>query len=417
MTSGVILSEVEGLGPAKVVVFLNTTLCFEMRFSFLDKSDRAHTNTRVIMRIIIAGGGTGGHLFPGIALAEEFEAQGAAERILFVGTTRGLEQRIVPALGYDLRTITSAGLLGKNAVKKLLSLISLMAGFVQALGIVVRFRPRLVVGTGGYVSAPVLAAAWLFGVRTAICEQNSIPGMANRMLGRLVKHVFIAFEESRQYFPAKKTVCTGNPVRRAFLSKAEGAPGKDENRGFCILILGGSQGAHSVNRSMVDALDDLKPLRNRLHCTHQTGAADHAWVERAYKEKGFSADVSPFIDDMTSAYNRADLVVSRAGAITVTELLICGKPAILVPYPHAAHNHQEMNARMISEKGAARMILDKDLSGTRLAEMISTLHDNEKLLREMKAQAYALARPKAARNIVDRLTSESGMTAGGYRIV
>ena len=356
------------------------------------------------MRIIIAGGGTGGHLFPGIAIAEEFTERTTANRIMFVGTKRGLEERIIPTLGYDLRIITSAGILGGSMMTKIIGLGFFVVGLLQSFAIIVRFRPQLVVGTGGYVSAPVVMAAWVLHIKTAICEQNSIPGLTNRMLSKLVAHVCIAFEDSMRYFPRQKTVCTGNPVRKAFLSSVATQAQKRSGT-FCLLILGGSQGAHSLNSAMVAALDRLDSLRDSLHVIHQTGVTDHRKVAEAYEEKGFSAEVAPFIDDMAAVYHKADLVVSRAGAITLTELLVCGKPAILVPYPHAAHNHQEMNARAVVEEGAAAMILDGDLSKETLEKAILNLYHDPERLERMAVKARNLARPEAAQVIVDLLIS------------
>jgi len=260
-------------------------------------------------------------------------------------------------------------------------------------------KPNLVLGTGGYVSAPVILAACSCGVETAICEQNSIPGLTNRLLGRVVKKIFIAFGECAPYFPRHKTYLTGNPVRKEFLG-VPALPSREGSR-FRILILGGSQGAHSINRAMVDALEKLEPLRGTLELTHQTGFQDSAWVDRAYAEKRFQTQIQPFITDMARAYGEADIVVSRAGALTLTELLICGKPAVLIPYPHAAYNHQVRNAQALAAHGAARILLDKDLNGTSLGEIILDLYDHPEKREEMGRKARALAKPEAAKAIVD----------------
>jgi UDP-N-acetylglucosamine--N-acetylmuramyl-(pentapeptide) pyrophosphoryl-undecaprenol N-acetylglucosamine transferase len=275
-------------------------------------------------------------------------------------------------------------------------------GLLQAFVITARYRPRLVVGTGGYVSAPVLIAAWALRIETAICEQNSIPGLTNRMLGKLVKHVFVAFEDTIQFFSKEKTVCTGNPVRREFLQGMRTERQTDQR--FCILILGGSQGARSLNQGMVSTLDRLRPLGDKLEFIHQTGFRDCAWVQEAYEVRNLIAKVAPFIDDMSNAYRKADLVLSRAGAITVTEVLVSGKAAILVPYPHAAYNHQEMNARAVVDKGAARMILDKMLNDETLGNAILNLYHDPQLVHEMGIKARCLAEPEAAQSIVNLLT-------------
>jgi len=352
------------------------------------------------MRILITGGGTGGHIFPGIALAEEFQARNLKNRIIFVGTMKGIEQRIIPGMGYDLKTISGAGLLGRGPIRKLTGATRSLIGLFQAIVIIRTFKPDLVLGTGGYASAPVILAAWISGIETAICEQNSVPGLTNRILGRLVKKIFIAFEECYRFFPFHKTFLTGNPVRKEFLRKFPSSQKKEGNR-FCLLILGGSQGAHSINRAMVEALDKLEPLRDKLAMVHQTGFQDLIWVKDAYVKKKFKAEVSPFIMEMASAYLQADLVVSRAGAITLTELLVCGKPSVLIPYPFAAYNHQEINARILVDKGAARIILDKDLNGVNLGNTIFYLFHHPEELNEMGKKVQVLDRPQAAKEVVD----------------
>lgn len=351
------------------------------------------------MRIVITGGGTGGHLFPGIALAEEFQRRSRSHRVLFVGSTKGLEERVVPPLGYALKTICGVGVIGVTPLQKVLGVLALGAGVAQALAIVLKFRPDLVIGTGGYASASVILAAWILRKDTAICEQNSIPGLANRLLARVANKVFIAFEESFQFFPRQKTFLTGNPVRRMVREGAGAARNPAER--LCLLVLGGSQGARSINRAMVEALGTLAPWRDRLEIIHQTGFADVGWVEEGYAKQRFSAKVTAFINDMAEAYAAADLVIARAGAITVSEVLVWGKPALYIPYPYAAYNHQEVNARVVAERGAARLMLDKDLTGERLAgALIALLRDPEDL-RRMGTHARALARPDAAQAVVD----------------
>ena len=353
------------------------------------------------MRIIIAGGGTGGHLFPGIALAEEFQARWPDVSVRFIGTTRGLEQRVIPPLGYSLTTLISAGIVGSGLRGKLIGAAYFVAGFFQALKLMVKDRPDLVVGTGGYVSGPAISAAWLLQIPAAICEQNSIPGLTNRLLGKIADRIFVAFEESERFFPGQKTMCTGNPVRRTFLNTLT-TKQHDRDR-YCVFILGGNQGARSLNQAMVEALTRLQPLKDHVEFVHQTGSQDHAWVEPAYREKDFVATVVPFIDDIAPWYRRADLIVSRAGAITLTEILLSGKPSILVPYPYAAYNHQEMNARSLVNKGASRMILTKDLPAGVLGDTILELYTHRQELETMGTRARALARPEAGRVIVDEL--------------
>ncbi|MFH0811994.1 MAG: undecaprenyldiphospho-muramoylpentapeptide beta-N-acetylglucosaminyltransferase [Pseudomonadota bacterium] len=351
------------------------------------------------MRIIISGGGTGGHLFPGVALAEEFQARDSKHWIIFVGTKKGIEQRIIPAMGYELKFISGTALLGSGPFQKLLGIVQFLIGLLQAIILIRTIKPDLVVGTGGYVSAPVILAAYLLGIKTAICEQNSVPGLTNRMLGRLVKNVFIAFEESCHFFPQEKTLLTGNPVRKEFLNTLHQQ--KKDRSNFCLLILGGSQGAHSINRAMVEALDTLTPHKDKLAIIHQTGFQDFSWVKDAYREKLFQAEVSPFITGIASAYVCADLVISRAGALTITELLVCGKPSVLIPYPYAAYNHQEINAKTLVDQGAAHIILDKDLDRVKLGETILYFFHRPQELDVMGKKAQTLAQPEAAKTIVD----------------
>ena len=351
------------------------------------------------MRVVIAGGGTGGHLFPGIALAEEFKSRTSHNVIIFVGTKKGIEQRIIPKMGYELKTIAGAGILGRSPLQKMKGLVQFLIGFFQALFLLRSLKPDLILGTGGYVSASVILAAHLLGMEGAICEQNSIPGLTNRVLGRFVKKIFIAFEESEVFFPRKKVFLTGNPVRKEFFLQSF-SPQKEEDK-FTLLILGGSQGARSINQSVVECLAYLGPLRDKVEIIHQTGFHDFFWVKEAYGKKGFKGEVRPFITEMVRVYMCADLVISRAGAITLTEILISGKPSVLIPYPHAAYNHQEMNAKNLVHKGAARMILDKDLSGGTLGEEIVYLINHPEKLKEMGEKAKSLARPGAARAIVD----------------
>lgn len=355
------------------------------------------------MRTVIAGGGTGGHLFPGIALAEELKSRSLDNVVMFVGTKKGIEQRIIPPMGYELKTISGAGIIGGSPLQRIRGFFQFLIGFFQALWLIRSLRPDLVLGTGGYASVSVILAAYLLRVETAICEQNSIPGLTNRVLGRFVKKVFIAFEESDVFFPRKKLFFTGNPVRKEFLYQSHFLKKKGER--FTLFILGGSQGARSINQGMIECLDSMTPLRDTLEIIHQTGFQDFTRVKEAYEKKEFKAEVAPFITGMASVYGRADLVVSRAGAISITEILVSGKPSVLIPYPYAAYNHQEMNAKILTDKGAARMILDKDL-GNNLGEMILHLINHPEELKAMGDKAKILARPEAARAIIDHYFPE-----------
>jgi UDP-N-acetylglucosamine--N-acetylmuramyl-(pentapeptide) pyrophosphoryl-undecaprenol N-acetylglucosamine transferase len=350
------------------------------------------------MRIIIAGGGTGGHLFPGISIAEAFKIRKDRNKILFVGSRRGIEEGLIPKMGYDLRTIPVSGIRGKPLPRKLISLLTIPPGIAASLRINKEFRPDLVIGVGGYASGPVVLAAYLMGIKRAIQEQNAVPGSTNRLLGKLSDAVFISFEDSRSYFPQGKTILTGNPVRRELLRGFEDTRNGDK---FTLFIFGGSQGAHRINEKMVEALDWLEEGRDTLRIIHQTGEDDLEFVSRNYQRRGFHASVKVFIDDMASCYRDAHLVICRSGATTVSELTACRRASILIPYPQAIHNHQTLNAKALLKAGAARMISNSDLTGKLLADTILYLYRHRDEISAMEKQAGDLAQPNAADLIVD----------------
>lgn len=349
------------------------------------------------MRVIIAGGGTGGHVFPGIAIAEELAMRDPKNAVLFVGTPAGLETRVLPKRDMVLRTIPVSGIKGKSVGRKVRAFSGIPRAVVESLRIIRDFEPDLVIGLGGYVSGPMLVASFLAGVKRVIQEQNLMPGTANRLSAGLAHRVFLSFEESRPYFASRKAVVTGNPIRKEF--SQVGKP--PERRELCLLVFGGSRGAHRINQAMVDALDRLGGLKHRLRVIHQTGVEDAPRVAEAYERKGFTARVEPFIEDMVSAYMESHLVVCRAGATTISELTACGRASVLVPYPFAADNHQEINARSLVQKGAARMILDRELSGETLAREVDSLFREPAKIEAMERASARLGRPHAAKRLVD----------------
>lgn len=349
------------------------------------------------MNIVITGGGTGGHVYPGVAIAREFQHRDPRARVLFLGTAAGLESRVVPQLGLPLATLPVSGFKGKGAAKKLLSLAGAFRSLFLAAQCLRRQKADIVVGMGGYVSFPGVAAAKILGIPAAVHEQNSVPGLANRVLGKIADRIFVSYEASRPYFNARRIVFSGMPVRLP----AEPLPDRPPSDRVCVFICGGSQGAHAVNRAMLGALDDLVQEKSRLAFIHQTGAADAAAVAQGYASRGFDASVHPFIDDMYGCYGRADLVVSRAGASTLAEIALCGRPSILLPYPHAAGNHQEHNARALADIGAAVMLRAPELSGASLARAIRALAGDPERRTAMAGKARLLARPDAARCVVD----------------
>lgn len=352
-------------------------------------------------RLLIAGGGTGGHLFPGVALAEELRAREPDAVIKFVGTRRGIEARVLPELGWDVEFIEVSGLKTVGAASAVKGIFRLPKAMLQARRIVKAFAPDAVIGVGGYASGPVVLAARMAGIRTAICEQNSIPGLTNKLLGRVVKNVFLSFDESKRFFNAKKIVMSGNPVRRDLVQKLLTA-GASPDAKVHVLIVGGSQGAVAVNELASKALASIKDVA--LAIVHQTGEKDLEPTTARYREAGVTADCRAFIKDMAAAYGRADLIIGRAGATTVAELAIAGKPAIFIPYPFAADNHQELNAREMADKGAALMFRQADLTAEKLADALRPLLTDATKRNEMGAAMKALAKPEAASAVVEWAT-------------
>lgn len=350
------------------------------------------------MKVIIAGGGTGGHLFPAISIAEEILGRNPENSVLFIGTKEGLEKKTLTQKGYTLEFISSRGIVGKGIIRGLKGFASAFKGFFDSFNIIKKFGPDVVVGVGGYVSGPVVCAAVLLLIPTAICEQNSIPGITNRLLGRFVRRVFASFEESIRFFPRKKTMVVGNPIRTQILQESES--GQRESGGITVLVFGGSQGARTLNVSVPKAFGILG--RHDISIIHQTGEKDIEVVKKTYEWYGIRAEVLPFIDDMADAYRQADLVIGRSGAGTVAEITALGKPSILVPYPFSAYNHQLENAMVVEKARAAVVIEDKDAAPERLAKILSGLLKCDKL-KEMGNRAKSLGRPDAAKEIVDEL--------------
>jgi UDP-N-acetylglucosamine--N-acetylmuramyl-(pentapeptide) pyrophosphoryl-undecaprenol N-acetylglucosamine transferase len=355
------------------------------------------------VRLLIAGGGTGGHLFPGIAVAEEFLARDSGNEVLFVGTGRGIEARVLPGCGYRLELIEAAGIRGKGLFSQLKGISMLLYAYSQSRRILKEFRPDRVLGVGGYASGPVVLAARGLQIRRYIHEQNAIPGMTNKVLAQVAEKVFISLEESRGFFPKERTVLTGNPLRRQIVESIGETGSRDEEQeGFHILVFGGSRGAHAVNMNMIAALP-LLAGRERVTVTHQTGADDLEEVREAYRTAGVMGEVLPFIDDMAAAYRDADLVVCRAGATTIAEVTACGKACVFIPFPHAVDDHQRKNAEALLKKGAGFMLLERELSGESLARMIIDLMEHPEQAAAAGTKARELARLDAAKLIVDEM--------------
>ena len=366
------------------------------------------------MRLLVAGGGTGGHLFPGIAVADEVIRRGGGE-VLFVGTRRGIETRAVPAAGYTLETLDVSGLKRMGLGGTVRGLVRIPLALAGSIAILRRFKPGVVLGVGGYASGPMVLAAALLGYPTAIQEQNSVPGITNRVLGKLVRAVFIAFEDAAGFFPARKIERLGNPVRQKIVaalqgvSKAEGATEK-----LRILVVGGSQGARAVSDLVTAAAGALVAAGLDFALVHQTGSADLERIQECYRMLGLAEHVTvkAFIEDMATAYAEADIVVARAGALTLAELAIAGRPAILIPLPTAADDHQRKNAAQFANAGAALVLDQGTASGKELATAIAELAKDSAKRANMGAAMRSLARPQAAQAIVDHLEALARKRAG-----
>ncbi len=320
---------------------------------------------------MIAGGGTGGHLFPALAVAEAFKERDPANQIVFVGSRRGLESSVLAREGYELKTIEAAAWKGKKLGGKLGSMMAMPKSLWQSWGLLRSFRPDMVLGFGGYASGPVVLMAWACGYKTAIHEQNAFPGLSNRILGKVVDRVFLSFDSSAAAFSPVQDRPHRKPGEKEDTTRKAGpSPGAEEK--FTLFIFGGSQGAHRLNQAMGESLAHLGDLKSRMRIIHQTGDRDYDEVRQAYEREGMEAEVHRFIQDMDRAYGAADLVLCRAGATTLFELMAMGKPAILVPYPYAANDHQTLNAKALVDAGAALMVADGDLNGLNLSRTPAT---------------------------------------------
>jgi UDP-N-acetylglucosamine--N-acetylmuramyl-(pentapeptide) pyrophosphoryl-undecaprenol N-acetylglucosamine transferase len=359
-----------------------------------------------VKRIMIAGGGTGGHLFPGIAVAEELRRRHPDIDIVFVGTARGIEVRAVPRAGFTLKLLRVQALRGNGPWGMLKSLGRLPAALWQATALVRALRPDVAIGVGGYAAGPAMVAARLQGRRCIILEQNAVAGITNRILGRLA-HRIVAALPSQSFAPGKVLVL-GNPVRadllavrqRPYTAPTAGQP-------LRLLVMGGSQGAKALNQAMVDLIPMFATAPFKLHILHQTGSADAQRVAAAYAAGGCAdAVATPFIDTMADAYAQADLVLCRAGASTLAELTVCGRPSILVPYPAAADDHQTANAKVLAEQGAAILLPQPQMDAVKLFALIAAYAADPASLAHAAAQARSLGKPEAVSAIADVIESE-----------
>ncbi len=365
---------------------------------------------KTITKVLVTGGGTGGHLFPGIAVAEKFLSRFPEGQVLFVGTERVVDARALQNRQFSTITLKSGALKGKSIIGRLSTLLQMPLSIGKALRIIHGFKPDLVFGVGGYVTGPVVLAAKLLSIPTCIHEQNSIPGMANRLLGKLANKIFISIPGSETYFPVGKSVLTGNPVRGELLGKMDTKVKKQTT----LLVLGGSQGAHKVNSLVAGTLvNEVENLPEDFKVVHQTGLRDEEEINQIYKRAGIQARVAAFFDDMVSVYEGADLAVSRAGATTLAELSVLQIPALLIPYPYAADNHQEKNASYIVEAGGAQSFREEDLNEQKLGEEIGRLLGDPAERQRMADRMGRVAFPQATEMIIDECLAVYGERRGG----
>jgi len=360
-----------------------------------------------ITKLVLAGGGTGGHVFPGIAVVEVMEIYGRVD-VLWIGTGRPVEKDAFSGRKWDYRILNTRPLRGSGLAGTMCSLAGLPFSTIRAFFWLKSFRPHVVLGVGGYVSGPALLAARILRIPTALHEQNLIPGLTNRLASRFAKTVFVSFKETVKYFPKNRVIFTGNPVRKNIIQSLNQDITKSPN--FRLLVLGGSQGARCLNRLASSALQILWQSGFHVEIIHQTGKLDVSHVEKFYKDTGIPAKVTPFISDISESYSWADLVICRAGAGTLAEITTLGKPSILIPYPWATDSHQEANARKLTEAGAAKYFLEGEIGAIKLAGEIQSLLEGPQKLVTMGENARKLGKPMAAIEMASTLVEMAGHT-------
>ena len=362
------------------------------------------------MKLLIAGGGTGGHVFPAIAIAREWLARGSDREVVLVGTQRGIEMRLVPAAGLPLETLRVAGLKGKGGMTLVKNLAMLGSGLVDARKVLRKHRPTVAFGVGGYAAGPMMLATWFAGVPNIIFEPNAEPGFTNKVLARISARIATGYEASARAW-GEKAVLTGCPVRPEFFAIAPQPVAKP----FRLLITGGSQGALPINRTFVDAMDLLAARKNELSIVHQTGERDYHAVRTAYARREILAEVTPFLNNIAERFAWADGIVCRAGAITAAEVAAAGRTAIFIPFGRATDSHQLRNAQEMVRAGAGRLIAEPELTPQRLTSEIFALIDRPGETQGMAAAAKALARPDATREIVNLIESAAGLLENAVR--
>jgi UDP-N-acetylglucosamine--N-acetylmuramyl-(pentapeptide) pyrophosphoryl-undecaprenol N-acetylglucosamine transferase len=362
------------------------------------------------MKLLIAGGGTGGHVFPALAIAEEWLARGKEREVVLVGTERGIEMKLVPQAGLPLETLRVAGLKGKGGATLVRNLVMLGPAMLDARRVLRKHKPVAAVGVGGYAAGPMMLATWLGGIPNVIFEPNAEPGLTNKLLARISKRIATGYEISRRAWE-KKAVVTGCPVRPEFFSIVPRRLGKP----FRLLVTGGSQGALPINRTFVDAMDQLATRKNDLSIVHQTGERDYDPVRTAYARREINAEVVPFLTNMAERFAWADVIVCRAGAITAAEIAAAGRAAIFIPFGAATDSHQLRNAQEMKSAGAGRLIIEKELTAERLTNEIFSLIGHPEQIEKQSSAARSLARPNATRDIVNLIEKAAHVQGTGPR--
>ena len=366
------------------------------------QAERSSNRAPRALRVVIAGGGTGGHLFPGLAIAQEFMTRNERNTVLFISTGNPLERSVLNETDFRLETIAAEGIKGRGLWNQVKSALKIPRGIVESFRILKGYQPDLTVGLGSYSAGPVVVSAWLMRTKIVLHEQNILPGITNRILARFADRIYVSFDDTKKRFDPQKIRLTGNPVRKELLNHHHGNGNTvaADSTSFCVLIIGGSQGAHRINMAVVEALGHLAQ-KERLYFIHQTGAADEQTVSAAYQRLGIAARVQSFFRHMAPLYKQADLIICRAGATTVAEVTALGKAVVFIPFPFAADNHQALNAETLARDGAAEMILEKNLNAEDLAQKIDYYASHPQALEAMAAKAGQLGHPAAAEKIVD----------------
>jgi UDP-N-acetylglucosamine--N-acetylmuramyl-(pentapeptide) pyrophosphoryl-undecaprenol N-acetylglucosamine transferase len=364
------------------------------------------------MKLLIAGGGTGGHVFPALAIAEEWLARGKEREVVLVGTERGIEMKLVPQRGLPLETLRVAGLKGKGGRTLVRNLVMLGPAMLDARRVLRKHKPVVAVGVGGYAAGPMMLATWFGGIPNVIFEPNAEPGLTNKLLARISKRIATGYEISARAWE-KKAVVTGCPVRPEFFSIV---PRRLE-KPFRLLVTGGSQGALPINRTFVDAMDQLATRKNDLSIVHQTGERDYDAVRTAYARREIHAEVVPFLTNMAERFAWADVIVCRAGAITAAEIAAAGRAAIFIPFGAATDSHQLRNAQEMTSAGAGRIIVENELTAERLTKEIFSLVGQPEQIEKQSSAARSLARPNATRDIVNLIEEAANVQGTGPRAI